>query len=104
MEIHTENPEAPFNFDQKLQPLFDAMKAGKLIKSVTCFKGIANENYPEKDFTIENFRATQYWHGIARSREGSPDFDYVDTDSFKMHNDGYRSVGFYMNMVKTFEI
>jgi hypothetical protein len=94
MKIH-KRWDTPYNFRPELQPLFDAMAAGKRIKSVTCCKGSMNWNKPELDYHIENFIADCYYHNAGWS-ESKGHSDYVDCLN------GKRS--FYMNNVRTFEL
>jgi len=49
------------SFPPSLKPLFDAMLEGKTIKSVTCIGGTINESNRSKDFTIQDFKVTDYW-------------------------------------------
>lgn len=82
----------PFNFNPKMQPLFDAMVEGKTIKSIKCISGNINKEDPTKDFTIEKFVALEYTIGFSSGPDGY--HDYVETDK--------RS--FYMNWVRSFEL
>jgi len=91
MKIHG-NPDET-NFDESLLPLFEAMKAGKVIASVTCMKGTMNKNNREFDFEIKDFTASDYWVSAGSSNETGL-VDYIDTDK--------RS--FYMNWIIKFEI
>lgn len=83
---------SPYNFPENLLALFDAMVQGKTIKSVTCFGGHAFKEDKEKDFTIENFIATEY--NVAATENRGQKNDYVDTDKRP----------FYMDWVKSFVI
>lgn len=84
----------PFNFRPELQPLFDAMAAGKRIKSVTCCKGSMNWTNPEFDYQIEDFVAKDYYHEMGWSESnGYSDYVYIDSQ-----------YAFYMNNVRTFEL
>ena len=65
MEIHGDLSK--LTIDPKLQPLFDAMKEGKRIKSITCMKGNINKDNRDKDFTIENVKATDFFIGYGIS-------------------------------------
>jgi len=95
MEIY--NPRGcPLNIPQKLKPLFEAMEAGKRIKSVTCIDGIINKDNPSKDFLIENFIALTYYVRVLDSDEILSQ-DYVVIDSTKRKD-------FWMSWVKSFEL
>jgi len=85
------------NFDKSLQPLFDAMLAGKVITSVVCMGGSANKDDRSADFTITNFVASDYW--VAMSSSGDKHFDYVDL----FLSDNPRN-SFYMNWVLSYQI
>lgn len=102
MKIENEG-NMPFNYPANLKPLFDAMKAGKTIKRVVCYGGEAYKDQPWKDFTIRNFKATEYTVGM--SSKENKHFDFVDTDATETRK-GKQSptVGFYMNWVKVFDI
>jgi hypothetical protein len=93
----------PFNYAENLKPLFDAMKAGKTIKSVTCMAGTSNRENPEKDFTIENFKAVDYWVAISHNHDSTEKHDYVNTDVQKI-DDAENLTDFYMNWVRSFQI
>jgi hypothetical protein len=84
------------NFKPELQPLFDAMSRGKIIKSVTCMRGTSNKDDRTQDFTIENFIATDYEQDSQQNFDGSEHYDYVYCDS---NSDAQ---GFYMNWVLSF--
>jgi len=87
-----------------LQPLFEAMKAGKRIKSVTCMSGAMNADNPAADFQIENFVAVDYWSGMGTNSNGDQ-FDYVDTDAPEdRENRKSLTKSFYMSWVRTFEL
>jgi len=93
------------NYAPELKPLFDAMKEGKTIKSIVCMGGTMNKDNPEKDFTIENFKALDYWVGLCSNYDGSQLFDYVDTDAPETDiNKSRTRKSFYMNWVKSFEL
>lgn len=93
-----------FNYPLELQPLFDAMKEGKTIKSIVCMGGSMNKDNPAKDFTIENFKAINYWVSIG-SNNGYERFDYVDTDAPETDPNKSRThKSFYMNWVRSFQL
>ena len=58
MEIYNRN-DSPYNFGPHLQPLFDAMKEGKVIKSVIYKAGIV----------FKNFKAFRYWVSIGDNQD-----------------------------------
>lgn len=85
-----------YNFQEELRPLFEAMVAGRKIKSVTCMRGTINKSNPSADFKIEDFVALTYRVGVSDSKDNS--WDYVETDySVKFKN-------FYMDWVRSFEL
>jgi hypothetical protein len=90
------------NFEENLLPLFEAMKEGKTIHSVTCCAGEINKNSEEKDFTIENFKAMNYFVSMQSNHDGSKKFDWVTTDQEGKSNQHKGT--FYMNWVKSFTI
>lgn len=93
------------NYPPELKPLFDAMKAGKTIKSIVCMGGSMNKDKPEKDFTIENFKAIDYWVGLCSNYNGSEKFDFVDTDAPETDiNKSRTHKSFYMNWVRSFQL
>lgn len=94
MKIHGNKEK--FNYDASLQPLFDAMAAGKTITSVVCMAGSQHKDDRDFDFEIKNFVAVDYW--IAMSSQGDNNFDYVDG----LPNNPRCS--FYMNWVIKYEI
>ncbi len=104
MEIFNERNEQ-FNYTQEQKPLFDAMVAGKVIKSITCMKGQMNKNHPEFDYTLTNVKALMYWVGISfkdiscNEREY---FDLIDCEP-QIINDEIRDM-FYMNNIRSFEL
>ena len=89
------NNDTP-TFEPRLEPLFDAMKAGKTISSVTLMYGTMNKNNRSKDTITRNFKATDYTAGLQNSYEGEK-FDFVHIDASDCN-------GFYMNWVVKFEI
>ena len=103
MEIYNED-QAPLNFDERLQPLFDAMARGEKIKSITCIAGQINKDDPSKDFKIKDFRATDYWVGMMSNRDGSEHHDYVDVEGGTVENSDKPREAFYMSWVKEFEL
>lgn len=92
--IRTNNE--PFNFDPKLQPLYDAMAMGERIKSVTCFSGMVNKDDRSKDFVVKDFVAETYYVSLMTSSDNNIHYDFVST------NEGKES--FYMNWVMSFEL
>lgn len=101
MKIHKDNNN-PLNFDSHLQPLFDAMKAGKRVKSVTCMGGTTNKDKPERDFKVENFVATDYWHEAQLNGKTEKYCDWVWTDIPK--EGSTQGENFFMNWVRSFEL
>ncbi|MFA6513666.1 MAG: hypothetical protein WCT50_00035 [Patescibacteria group bacterium] len=101
MEIIRTNQE-PFSFDPALRPLFDAMNAGKTIKSVTCFAGQVNKDDRTKDFTIKDFVAEDYYVAMQSSFDLSKTFDWVTTDQ-EGKTQEHRGT-FYMSWVISFEL
>jgi hypothetical protein len=89
------HPERETNFKPELLPLFEAMKAGKTIKSVTCYLGKMNKNNRDKDLILENFIATEYDTALHHSDDGREKYDYVETNGKR---------GFYMHWVLSFKI
>lgn len=103
MNIENSRNES-YNFKPELQQLFDAMKAGQTIKSITCMGGSMNKDNPEKDFKIENFKATDYWVACGWSHD-SGNVDLVDTDAVEDRPEkkgDFKS--FYMNWVREFTL
>lgn len=91
----------PFNFEERLIPLFEALKAGKPVKSITCFAGEVNKDNREKDFVINDFFAEYYFAGMASNYDGSKQFDLVDAYAGASEK---KEVQFYMNWVIDFEL
>lgn len=85
--INTYN--SPYNFEERLRPLFDAMCAGETIKSVT-IDG-------EENFTIRNFKGECCW--IATQNGNGKNYDYIDTNLKEE-----RQSGFFMHHVISFEL
>ncbi len=83
------------NFDEKLRPLFEAMKEGKKIKSITCMGGSDAENDRSKDFEIIDLIATQYFIDAQQNFDGSKKLDCVV---------GTNNERFYMSWVLSFEL
>ncbi len=103
MEIHKTNSEDQLNFDPWLQELFDAMKAGKTIKSVTCMAGEMNKEDRTQDFKLKNFHATDYW--VRFTHAGQFSNDLVETDVPRPGQEEARpKASFYMSWVREFEI
>ncbi len=88
------HPEKQTNFNEKLRPLFEAMKKGERIKLVICMRGIDNKDNLEKDFKIEDFVAKEYWTDFSQNRDESIKDDRVTTD---------KGQDFYMSWVRYFE-
>lgn len=86
------------NFAPNLQPLFDAMSRGQLIKSVTCMRGTSNKDDRTQDFTIQNFVVTDYEQSSQQNFDGSQHYDYVYCESNSPIH------GFYMNWVLSFTL
>jgi hypothetical protein len=84
-----------FNIPAHAQPLFDAMKEGKTIKSVTCIKG---SNHPDEFFTIHNFKANTYSAPYGWNNGEAVDYVEVERD------DDNERKGFFMNRVVSFEL
>lgn len=69
------------SFEERLQPLFEAMRNGQTIASITCYAGDINKDDRSKDFVMENFVADDYWqrHGYVTSNvEGGRSSFYMD--------------------------
>lgn len=93
-----------YNYTDTTRQLFDAMLAGKTIKSITCMKGSINKNNPERDFTLTNVKALHYWVGMGWS-EASGNVDLVDIEPQQFDAEsGCARDSFYMNWVRSFEI
>ncbi len=93
MNIFNPNNQS-FNYSENLKPLFEAMKQGKRIKSVTCMRGTMNADNPSRDFKIKDFIAVDY--SVAAGRLDGVDCDLVETQA--------RKKDFYMNWVRSFEL
>jgi hypothetical protein len=93
MTIEGDIKKASFTEEQK--DLFQAMKDGKTIKSVTCMAGTQNRGDRSKDFVVEDFVAHCYWQGMQGSSDGEA-FDYVEVSGDRKN--------FYMNWVIKFEL
>lgn len=91
----------PFNFEERLMPLFEALKAGKPIKSITCFAGEVNKENREKDFVINDFFAEYYCASMASNYDGDKYYDLVDAYAGAADK---KEVQFYMNWVIDFEL
>ncbi len=94
--------QKPYSFNPALKPLFEAMRAGKKIKSVTCFAGQVNKNNREKDFTIKDFFAEAYYVAMQSNHDLSKTFDWVTTDQERKTQE-HRGT-FYMSWVISFEL
>lgn len=103
MNIHNQHNH-PYNFPAHLQPLFDAMEAGATIKRITCMRGINNKDDRSKDFTIENFRVTEYVVSCAHDGKGKF-IDAVVTDKLDEREGRAGTViSFFMDLVVDFEL
>ncbi len=102
MEIF-KKPNESFNFDQKLTPLFEAMKAGKTIKSITCYAGQVNKDNSAMDFTITDFIVEEYYVAAQSNHDSSKSFDWVITNK-EVDIEKKKHGTFYMNWVKSFEL
>lgn len=93
-------PNLP-KFPSGIENLFNAMKAGKIIKSVKCCSGEDNKNRRDMDFTIKDFVATKYVVGVGTNflKEKC---DCVETD--KVSEGRTRRSSFFMNWVISFEL
>lgn len=91
----------PFNFEERLIPLFEALRSGKPIKSVTCFAGEINKDNREKDFVIKDFFAEYYFASMASNYNGSKSYDLIDAYAGASEK---KEVQFYMNWVIDFEL
>ena len=98
MEIHGNKEK--FNYDASLQPLFDAMAAGKTITSLVCMLGTNNKDDRSKDCEIQNFVATSYWIGMSSNGGIDNDYVYIDHEG----REDFQRPGFYMNWVLSYEI
>jgi len=90
--------ESNVSFSPELQPLFDAMMQGDVIKSITFCAGEINRHDRSKDVTLEYFIATDYWEGMAYNSAKHDYHDYVDT------NLAGEKTSFYMSWVLSFEL
>lgn len=100
------NPQdCPYNFSDKFQPLFDAMKNGATIKRITCMGGRKYKNDRTKDFVIEYFKATEYTVAFGRNSETNEYVDLVWTDAPE-YRPGRKCpyIDFYMHWVISFEL
>jgi len=100
MEIINEHNEA-YNYAPELQPLFDAMVAGKTIKSITCMLGSMNKDKRADDFTIKEFYANTYFVAAQHNHDSTEKYDYVIVESQGEVNE---HEVFYMNWVRDFEL
>lgn len=82
-----------FNFEERLRPLFEAMKDGRMIKSIT-YSSEDDKNDRSKDIVIQGFIPIKYCVGY-----DTKSFDYVTGGDSK----GALS-SFYMNWVISFEL
>ena len=81
-----------------LSPLFEAMLAGKKIKSVTFFNGFMLKDKTEHDLKMENFIALTYL--INGTAFGKIECDVVITNAYGMGSRG----SFCMQWVKDYEL
>lgn len=81
MEIFGSNE---IRIEKKLVTLFNQMKDGNMVKSVTCMSGTNNVEDSSKDFKVENFYVETYFAGS----------NHVITDKGQ----------FYMEWVRSFEL
>ena len=93
MNIHKSKREE-FNFDERLKPLFDRMKQGKVINEITL---IDRYKKAKGNNIISNFKADDYYVAMQQNFEGNEKFDYVCGTS-----DNIRT--FNMNWVKSFKL
>ncbi len=91
------------NVPAHLQPLFDAMKKGLRIKSVTCFAGDKNRDNAKEDFTIKDFKVTEYNASFQHNPQQTEYWDYVETD-VPDRRDKEEKAEFYMHWVRAFEL
>jgi len=98
--------ESNVNFSPELQPLFDAMMRGDVIKSITFCAGEINRHDRSKDVTFTNFKATDYWEGMAYNSTKREWHDYVDefVERTEQFLTGAKTRGFYMSWVLSFEL
>lgn len=92
--------KGPYNFDEKLRPLFEAMQKGQKIKSVTCYAGEINKDNRDLDVTIKNFEVRFYFVAMQSNFDGSKKFDLVVLEPGFEGEDNQ----FYMNWVIDFEL
>lgn len=112
MIINSSRNDGKYNIPDGLRPLFDDMNAGRTIKKIVCYAGQINKNDPSKDFTIENFKALEYWVGIGVDGKTGEYRDYVDTNVSDSVSNlasipgtiNMQHKSFYMNWVKSFEL
>ena len=85
-----------YNFSDDLRPLFEAMIAGKIIKSVTYYTGLEVDKITTRDFF-----ADYYLIAVPSNNEAGKEFDlvsaYAGGQSEKYHQ-------FYMNWIVSFEL
>lgn len=84
------------NFSEELRPLFEAMIAGKIIKSVTYYLGLEVDKITTCDFFVD-----YYLIAVPSNSEFNKEFDlvsaYAGGQSEKYHQ-------FYMNWIVDFEL
>jgi hypothetical protein len=94
MEIFKDKKEK-YNFSDNLQPLFEAMEKGEVIREITLIDK-CKEKLGEN--TILDFKATHYWVAMQSNGTNTESFDYVNVET----NSKLKS--FYMNWVVSFKI
>ncbi len=85
------------SYPKNLTPLFEAMKARKTIKSVTCMAGTGSRKIKKFDFEINDFKAVTYTTNATQNDKKPQDFVEVKTQ-------GAHKKSFYMSWVKNFEL
>ena len=88
------------NFAENLRPLFEAMKEGRAIKTLTFCAGETNKDDRTKDFIINDFRALEYNIDTLRSGDPTKCHDLVLTDQ---NRNGYQ-MAFFISWVISFEL
>jgi hypothetical protein len=86
------------NVSPELEPLFQAMMAGKSIASITIMRGEMNKGDTSKDITFKNVTASDYSVGFSskfNEEKGTTErHDYVDATP----------QNFYMSWVRSFTL
>lgn len=95
MEI-LKSKEEEFNYPESCKSLFEAMKQGKIIKSITC-------TGRSKDFILKDVKCYTYY--VSASKQGMVNYDSVDIEAQPdSRNNKILKDKFYMHWVKSFEL